>query len=132
MISIQSNFFLPELLENLGKTNDSTRKKLDKKIGQENWTGGRGKLDSTIFGKLDRDIPAPISDPGTENWIPRLEPKSAHELVRSLQILGWTLDFRLRTTGLPGQMSQVLWACLGSLHQAPPLAFPTISTTFQF
>ena len=65
----------------------------------KNWNAPRGNLDhgiSDLFSALLLDsFSAIISDPGTEKWITRLEPKVAHELVRSLAAEGQTLDFRI-------------------------------------
>ena len=63
------------------------------------WSAPRGKLDngiSDLFSAVLSDsFSALISDPGTEKWITRLEPKVAHELVRSLPAAGQTLDFTI-------------------------------------
>ena len=49
------------------------------------------KIGSRDFGKIgSRDFDLHFG-PGTENWITRLEPKSAYESVLSLPILGRTL-----------------------------------------
>ena len=85
-------------------------KKLDHKIGSKigtlppetrikNWNAPRGKLDHGIsdlfLALLSGSFSALIVDPGREKWITRLEPKVAHELVRSLTASGQTLDFTI-------------------------------------